>query len=75
MEVLGPLLGDVAELVIARLAEVDAPALTTLVGHRTRPGQGLEGVGLWKAAAIIAELDQQTGCEQVAGAGQEAKID
>ena len=52
----GPLLGDVAEVMITGAAETDGFALTTVLGDGAGAGQGLQGIGGREAAAMIAEL-------------------
>ena len=66
----GPLGGDVAELAVASVTELDEAALATLLGDGASAGEGLERGGRGKALTIITELGQEGGGEEGAGAGE-----
>ncbi len=65
-----PLLRNLAEFMVARLAKLNAPAFATLLRHGAGTGQTLDTIGIREAFTIVTELGQQGGREKVTGAGQ-----
>ena len=63
------LLRDTPEFLVATPPKLDALSLPAPLGDRTGSGQRLDAAGSREAITMIAELDQQTWSQEVAGPG------
>jgi len=66
--VTSPLNGDVTELTVTSVAELDDTAFATLLGNRAGAGEGLDGDGGGEAVTMVAKLDEESRGEEIAGA-------
>jgi hypothetical protein len=55
----------VPKLSVAGTAELDPFALAAFLSDRAGASQGLEAIRRWEALAVIAELGQQRGGQQL----------
>src|SRR5512135_2095575 len=69
----GELLNNAAEFFVTRLPEIDPPALATFGRSGAGAGQGLDIPRARKSVAMIAELDQEGGEQNVSLDGQGLK--